>query len=493
MTTQAPPNIIVLVFDTLRADVLSCYGGSVNVESFNRVSQNGTTFDNAYAAGPGTAISHAALFSGQYPSTNGVTHQTQIPETTPMLAEHLSKHGYSTFGIAGPSKMGSEWGYDRGFEEYYEKYVDHPQYNSPPDVIKKLAVHKDKWLVLKDLSRAFTSGSDSFTTYKFELLKKRISRSLESPYFAFMNTTLVHHPWIPPRPYMVEATPSINRPKLNVIEYLTDSYPTIERDDVRRDRLFPANSGEWRDRIRNDVSYLNDAELAILKDWYKACIRCLDDRLCDFLSWFDESECTENTILVLTSDHGEAFGEHGLWTHGDGLFDEVLNVPLLITGPGVPEGKRIKSFVGHIDIFDTLCELADINSPEETDGRALINGEVRGAAYSEYAPKPKYDPENSNQLEHLEDLNEEKLHELSLGRKCVRTTDYLYIYRSDGSERLYERPEEKFVPDPDTDICAQFREDLEDTLGLSFNRQDQNLYDDISEGVRQDLKELGYL
>jgi len=80
-----------------------------------------------------------------------------------------------------------------------------------------------------------------------------------------------------------------------------------------------------------------------------------------------------------------------------------------------------------------------------------------------------------------------------LGRKCVRTADYLYIYRSDGSERLYERPEEKFVPDPDTDLCAQFREDLEDTLGLSFNRQDQNLYNDISEGVRQDLKELGYL
>lgn len=488
MGQSEKPNVLLLIADSLRPDPLSCYGGSVATDAFDRVANSGTVFERAYACAPGTAISHASLFSGQYPSTSGIDGQKDIPDSVPMLAEHLAAHGYETFGIPGPSRMGSTWGYDRGFDRYYETYLDeHPSYDDPLALVSNVLTHENRWLLVRDFLRALTDGFDSYTNFKLELLKHQIETTLTPPFYAMMNTTMVHQPWRAPRPYMKDATPELRRPKVGILEHVLDETLAIDRGDVRIDRLLACETTEGKARVLNDPDFLRDSELDVLWAWYTACIRYLDDQLQSFLQWFDDSGYAEDTLLILTADHGECFLEHDLWTHSYGLYDEVLHVPLLLRGPSVPAGERVSEFVSLVDVFDTVCDVAGITPPASTDGQSMFNDEGRDAVFAEYGPS------EGTHLETLPDPDEETFTRLRLGRKGVRTDEFLYVFLSDGTEELYRRPSEERIPDPDPETLDQFRTRLDDALGLEFQSTASDPYEDVSGDVRANLKELGYI
>lgn len=486
---QDHPNVILLIFDTLRSDFLNCYGADTDTSTFDEVANRGVLFESAFACGPGTPITHAALYSGQYPSENGVTGQyIHVPDNIPLITTRLNDTGYDTFGITGPAKMGSDWGYDRGFAELYEPHYEHPSPTSPKNITKSLKDPKfGKYFI-----RKLTKGGKDRTRFKFDLLQERIESRLDNPFFALANFTTVHAAYDPPRPYKEEATPGFSRPRWNFIEYLFDKRGEMYDPNIRLDRVMKAQTADGIGRFLADPNYLNDAEIEVLRDWYAACVEYLDDELEVFFDFF-KRELQEDTILILTADHGEQLGEHGLWEHSHYLFDETLKIPLLMVGPGVPEGVRRIDLASHVDVFDTICDLCGISQPRSTSGQSLFSGDERDAVFMEYGVRNTDDFKSNSS--HGKYMNDEQLLRFSAGRKGIRTEEYLFVITSNGSEHLYKNPEQSEIEDPTEDVVKQLRERLHDTLSEEFGTWPEGDPDEVGldSKVEENLRKLGYI
>lgn len=475
------PNVLLLIFDTLRPDYLSCYGGPVETPGIDAVAKRGITFENAYAAGPGTAISHASLFTGQYPTHNGVADQVEIPEDVPTMASWFRDAGYETYGIAGPSRMSSNFGYERGFDRYLERYFEVPPHLSTDYLTEVILNDELRRPLVEEFVSTIFYGKDKYTRFRFRALQEKLA-ALSRPFFALANFPTVHAPYAPPRPYKTEATPELSRPKYEFIEHLTGREESLDKDDIRSDRVYEAQFFEGISQFLRDPDYLNEAELELLRTWYSASIRYLNDRF----TWFDEflqrNGVLDDTIVILMADHGEHIGEHGLLGHSYKLFEENLRVPLIISGPGIPAGERRSDFVSLVDIFDTVCDVAGLKPPDSTDGQSLFTGQQRSAAYAEDGIRPR---------PHTDGMEEHRRAEFTLGRKAVRTEEYLYVLRSDGTERMFDRPDEERIEDPDEDELERYREMVTEELSSDFVTVNGSTVDD--DRLEENLRHLGYI
>ena len=477
------PNVLIVVCDSLRPDLLSAYGGTVDFALLDELANRGTLFERAYAAGPGSSISHAALFSGQYPSTSGVGGQVDIPADVPLLAEHLRKAGYETFGMPGPSRMGSHWGYDRGFDEYLEKWADIPSAVSLEDL--RLAINNPGLVapMPKEILRRLRYGDDKYTSYLLDVFERKVRR-LEEPYLGFINLTTVHTPYDPPRPYKRETTPELSRPRTGLGE-LFGGEEKFNRADIDVNGLHQAQVHEGTPRLYEDPSYLRDEEMETLLAWYRASISYLNDRLDATFRRLRSAGELENTIVVLLADHGEQFGEHDLLGHMYFHFEACLRVPFAIAGPGVPQGHH-DDFISLIDVFPTVCDLADIDPPPGLEGRSTFGPPAtrRSAVFAENGARPLSDTYRAH-------LSDESLERFSRGLKSVRTDDYLFTLDSAGEQRLYERPGETPVP-LSAGPVDELHEMIHDELGDQFPPGSESDRE-MSAEVESNLRRLGYI
>lgn len=481
-------NVIILVFDTLRSDYLSCYESDANTPAFESAAHQGITFESAFGVAPGTSISHASIYTGQYPSEHGVTGQyIRLPGNVPVIAEYFRDAGYDTLGITGPSKMGSDWGYGRGFNEFFEPYYEHPEPTSLKNIYKSITDQTyGRYFV-----RQLTKGGREKTRYKFELLKNRITAKLDQPFLALCNFLTVHGPYDPPRPYKEQATPEFSRPSWFLLEYLMDNRGAIKDPDIRVERV--TNLGADKiGRYLADPTYFNQKEIQLLRDWYRASVTYLDDELQRFLKFY-QKELQNDTILLLTADHGEQLGEHQLWEHSHYFYDETLKIPLIVIGPELPSGVNHKPLVSHVDIFDMLCELCDVDPPDTTSGVSPFSENERDAVFMEYGRRDITD--FSEKSGHGRYLDPHQLREFSAGRKAIRTEHYRFELDSRGTERLFELPEQVRVAEPPSGITSRLRESLLETLGEDFGFWPEGDPDDTQLGdkVKRNLQKLGYI
>lgn len=486
---MAAPNVVVLIFDTLRSDYLGCYGGPCETPALDALAREGVLFESAFGTAPGTPVSHASLYTGQYPSEHGVTGQyIELPPGPPTVAEWLREAGYETFGITGPAKMGSTWGYDRGFDELYEPHAEFPDPTSAAGLARVCTDRRyAAWF-----HEQLTAGGSEKTTFKFDLLRDRIADDLSGPFFALANFLTVHAPYDPPRPHRQRVRPDYSRPRWNVVEHLREDTGSIDHPDVRLDRVANAQRVDGISRYLADPGYLNDAEEQLLRDWYAACVEYLDSVFAEFLEFY-RRELAEDTYLVVTADHGEQLGEHGLWEHSHGLHDETLRVPLLVCGPDLEGGRRRTDLVSHVDLLDTLCDLCGVDAPGSTSGRSVFAGDPREAVYMEYGER---DPaEFLSGDSHGQYMTEERAERFTPGRKAVRTADYRYELTSRGDERLFDAETGDRVPSPPRDVVAELRSDLVATLGEEFGVWPEGEPDSasVTADVRANLRELGYI
>lgn len=407
-----------------------------------------------------------------------------MPNSVPLLAELFSQEGYATVGIQGPAKMGPETGLGRGFDKYYDVYsavADRPS----TKYLKQLITDAH---VRRDFLRLVSRGNDYYTGIRFEKLFSAIDE-MDPPFFAMANVPTVHWPYDPPRPYKREATPELSRPWIPLVEEFLD-IQSFDHAAVRQDRLFAAADG--RDGRSMDLryfdtpAYLNEAEFDVLRKWYGACVRYLDDWVGRFLDFLDARGLTDDTLLVLTADHGEFFGEHNVLYHGNFLYDEVTHVPLIFAGPGVKEGARRDSLASVVDLLDTLCDLSGFKVPDGTDGQSLFGSDDRDAVFAEEAIS-----DMSGEL-HADAVSDEALHAFERGRKSIRTDEYRLELTSDGSVRLYELPGERVVDDQPPDVTERLRQRLVETLGETFH---DGTYEVVaySDAVKRNLQQLGYI
>jgi arylsulfatase A-like enzyme len=309
------PNVILISIDTLRADHLGCYGyhreSSPNID---RMAAEGTLFENAFSPTAWTLPGHASMFSGLAPQRHGATRsETAIRSEVPLVAEILRDHGYRTAGVVNAPFMQAKFGFDRGFDGF--------------TYVPKLEVDRHQKTVLDTLH-----ADDG------------------RPFFLFLHYMSVHDPYAPEDPY--------NR-------FVGTYEQPIGVDGQRLLKL-------WRAMDRGEAT-LNADEVRFLDDLYTGGVLSVDARIGELLESLEQLGLAEDTVIILTSDHGEEFMEHGSIVHTKTLYDELLSVPLIVRGPGVPAGARVRSMAGLVDIMPTVLGLVGLDIPNGLDGLDLAD------------------------------------------------------------------------------------------------------------------------
>jgi arylsulfatase A-like enzyme len=331
---QPPANLLLVVLDTTRADYLSCYGhAEPTTPELDALAARGVRFASAYAQSSLTPVSAASFLSGTWPYRTGVRSLFAVGGETlaadvPSLFERLRESGRATAGFVSAKPMGAHYGLSRGFELYdddlsataaryrLERFADAPQRPGDETVERALA-----WL----------------------------EANAGEPFALMVHLFDAHDPsFVPPREFLV--------PRL--------SFPVPEG----LGRLNPAQG--WPESYRpKGLVELYQAELSFLSAQVQ--------RLLDALQ---RAGVSDDTLVCVVADHGEAFGEHGFWTHGI-LYQEQLHVPLVLAGPGVARGAVVTQTVRLVDLAPTLLEHfgLDTSGCDGVSFRARLDGS-RGAA-----------------------------------------------------------------------------------------------------------------
>ncbi|MBP7148502.1 MAG: sulfatase [Acidobacteria bacterium] len=319
-----PPNIVLVSIDTLRADKLGAYGfaGPTSPVLDRRLAAEGVTFTRVFSQSPKTTPSHMTLLTSLYPCVHGVEmwetgeQPLALRDSIETLAELLHAAGYATVAFTGGGNVHAARGFAQGFDTYehgqpFEKSVD--------------------WL------RA---------------------HGREQKFFLFFHTYIVHDPYVHPLRFVRKFDSGYNGRLLGVVQKLNNTqgrWPMLAR------------------RFWSAVDHNDAPTVRFVEHLYEAGILRMDEtNLAPLLALLDELGLARDTLLVFTSDHGEAFLEHGHFRHMD-LYGETLHVPLVLRYPGrLPAGRRIDTPVTLLDVMPTILDLADVAVPGAAQGRSLV-------------------------------------------------------------------------------------------------------------------------
>lgn len=434
--TDAGPNIVVVMLDTVRPDFLGFYGHQRETAPFlGKLARRSAVFRNAYSSSSWTAPAVASLFTSSYPIEHGIhqgffanahsradgtTTQTvnRIPAETLSLPEILQEHGYKTFGATANINISEELGFSRGFDRFVALSRD-PK-------TRELLKHKE-------------SASIEAVRAQIRAWEEEIFAS--DKYFLYVHVNDPHSPYLDHKPWLVP--------------------PDVDRDHARRwDR------GKGWDRAK-----------------YKSEIGYVDLHLRELYETFGSSE----TLFVFVSDHGEAFGEHGGRGHGPptGLWREVNQILLMVTAPslGIVPGNHDVP-VSIIDVLPTVLDLCCATVPERAGGVSLASVMQPGSPASDAARV----------------LNERVVFAQTRGRGGKQETiaaiqrDWKLLDR-EGTFQLYNMATDPYENDDQIDDHAELAAILRAQIEAYRQRttvteEAEAVLDDTS---REQLRRLGYI
>lgn len=336
--TAQSPNVIVFLADALRADHLGCYGydeAPVSPE-LDAFAERNALFQRCYSQAPWTKPSISSTFTGFRPPVHqavvtnwDMAHLEQLrvqmlrPEFD-TLAECFSRAGYNTAWFLCNPHVQEQFGFGQGFGHYV--------YTPGPDPSQQLQA-VNRWLL----------------------------KEARNPFFLFIHEVNPHSPYQPfPQDFerLYGTTPERALAKLpeedrQLVVHLNHHYqdPNLKRPPLGK---------------------LSDAGKRHVRRLYTAEIAGVDRLFGNLLDTLQKGGSLDNTIVAFTSDHGEAFGEHGLYFHGDQLFEEQIHVPLIIGAPGKVSAASVAYTVSQFSLYPTLLKLAGIAPPEGLQADALL-------------------------------------------------------------------------------------------------------------------------
>ncbi|MBI1899715.1 MAG: sulfatase-like hydrolase/transferase [Planctomycetia bacterium] len=354
------PNVLLLVADDLRPDAAGALGNPV-VETpvLDRLARQGTVFTGATCAYPLCYPSRAELLTGCTAFKSGVgIRTTSLGRDLPLWPEAMQKAGYRTFHVGKWHVAGrpKERGYDEsvglfaGGKKPAEPQVDHA--GRPVTGYVGWQFQTDDGRLMPERGVGLTPDiSDAFADAAISV----IERKHERPFFLHVNFTAPHDPRLFPAGYEKKYDAAkLPLPANFLARHPFDHGNLQGRDEV----LLPTPRTEKEIR----------AELAA----YYAVVSHLDAQIGRVLDALDKLHLAENTLVIFTSDHGLALGSHGL-VGKQNMYDHTLRVPLIVRGPGVPEGKKRDALVYLRDLFPTVCELCGAESPRAIEGQSFAD------------------------------------------------------------------------------------------------------------------------
>lgn len=342
--------VILISLDTLRADRLGAYGyeGATSPFLDRLAAERGLVFERVVAQYPGTLISHMSMLTGLYPQEHGVLPPASVLALeVPLLAEMLSARGALTAGHTEGGFVDGDFGFSRGFEVWTD------------------TAYSDD----RDIERTLGRGVE-FLRRVPKPHALAIVENVDQPFFLFLHTYSIHDPYTPPPDYGFDSG----------------------------DALEPPPTGETL-KLANDGFI--DVPQGIVEEYsarYDASIRYVDEVLRGFFDDLRKVGLLGQTAVIITSDHGEAFGEHGRLGH-EQTYPEELHVPLILIHPDLDRGYRVPTPVELIDVAPTVLDLLGVDSETAMSGRSLLGSPIAGAVHAENA-----DP-TRNRV-HLEKIDE---------------------------------------------------------------------------------------
>jgi len=339
-------NVLLIVMDTVRADSLGLYGYIRDTTPhLERWAKRGVRFDWALAPAPWTFPSHCSFLTGQWPWTLNADWDTILSPDYPTLAEFLAARGYLTGGFAANTNWCSyESGIDRGFAHYedYPLTLRTVLGSTVPGrwILENLRNPRDyssvKWIQTQ--SRDAAGINRSFLDWLSR------ERGGGRPFFAFLNYLDAHEPFLLPE------------------------------DEGVRFGLRPESPGDYKMLVEywdRDKLKISERDVELARDSYDNCIAALDRQVGSLLDELERRGVLRDTLVIITSDHGEQFGEHRVFNHGLSLYTHEVHVPLLIISPAAPPGRTVSEPVSLRDLPATVVSLLGLGAGSTFTGRSL--------------------------------------------------------------------------------------------------------------------------
>ncbi|AEH38944.1 sulfatase [Halopiger xanaduensis] len=324
--TDTCDHVILLSADALRADHLSCYGyHRETTPVLDDLAAESLRFTRAYSASSHTREAVPALLTGEYPDTAIDSDYRLATET---IASTLSESGFATGGFHSNPFVSRAYGFDRGFDEFDDD------------------LHFGKHKLVALAQRALDKVRNRHYARAEEINERSLawidSVDGTDPFFLWNHYMDTHGPYEPPETYQRQ-------------------YYGETVSDSKAQSLYQ--------RAIDDPDSITEAERQLLIDLYDAEIRYNDERIGEFLASLRERDLLERSLLIVTADHGDAFGEHGYYEHPRYLHDEITHVPLIVRPPGGADETTVSTPVSTLSIAPTIQQSVGISS----DGQSLLS------------------------------------------------------------------------------------------------------------------------
>ncbi len=394
--SSEPRSVIIISVDTLRADHLGCYGYERGTSpAIDALAADGVLFEDASATSPWTLPSHASLLTGLYPSRHGaIAANRSLSDNVAHMASLLAREGFTTAAVVNSIYL-TRWGLDRGFADF--RYVRESAGDRLPSAVTREAI---RWLDGREDGR----------------------------FFLFLHYYDVHSDYASLQDYEKHFVEPYEGPA-----------------DGSTAQMLNHRYG----RVR-----LNKRDIVHLGNLYDAGIRQLDDQLAELFEHLKKSGVLDVATIVLTSDHGEEFLEHGGVLHGLTQHQEVISIPLIVRGPGIPKGRRVVTPASLVDVMPTALDLLGVDAPNDIDGVSLVR------SWTEAGPPlaPRVLFSEADFVYHLE----KRVKALGANRTARDGRFRLHVNLSSGAKRLFD-----LVDDPleQTDVLAVHRSRADTLLG----------------------------
>ena len=458
------PSVILIVLDTLRRDHMSLYGYErATTPNLDRWAEEALVFEDMTTTSSWTLPSHASMFTGQFPRTHSARgyrgkgkkeiSRYILPREAQTLAEVLSQAGILTGGIVSNHYLlNGTWGMSQGFLEYL---ICRPERGYRFPLGDELAQRYSPWHY-EEYEWPYYRA-DLMTDLALAWMRERG----DDPFFLFLNYMDVHRPnWRPP----------------------TDSIPLEEGE--RR-------IAQYDKRLPKVLMHrpLPEAMQRSLINAYDRELMVLDAELARLFAYLEESGRDESTYVIVTSDHGEHFGEHDLIDHMVFLYNELVDVPLIVKGPGVTPGRSERP-VQSVDIYPTVLSMFGLDQSSPAQGLSVLEDRRRAMVSEWYSASDRMLREKRFQGRFDHDLTTIRLDRFRLHQFADGKTE-LYDLESDPRELrdlAAEHPEQVGQLQEELD---RWREAHPLTPGKKVG-QDNAKKPELTDFELEQIKALGY-
>lgn len=475
------PNVLLVVFDTARADAFEPYGAPAGASpAVRQLASRGVAAQRMRANACWTVPSHAAMFSGRVPRAAGLS---RVPEGRPagsraalarlgpeLLPERMRSAGYATAAVSTNLWITPTSGFDRGFDRFMTVDTRRQSEISGGSIRSRAA-----WLAEGLAARADDGAREA----------GRLLGGLEAiepdgrPWFRFVNLVEAHSPYLPPRPYNPLGPLSRVRAAEEARQYLT------------MDAIWRACAGGLE---------VPAAAIERMRELYAAAIRSLDAWLADRLEELDAAGVLDETIVIVTSDHGENFGEEGLMGHAFSLDERLIRVPFVAAGPGLGALDGNYTLAG---VPRLIAEATGIHTQPFPD----LPGEADGLAVAQFDPPVGEEDERVVPALERWGVGAEAASRITSridtatdGRwKLVRTGSEESVLELEVDSAGVERPD----AEPPPELLARLRAAIEESLGSdggparpaagAGERADDEIDDAERARLEERMRLLGYM